>query len=130
MCILNRLLIVDDNIGVQRLLYDIFSEKGFNVSLASNGEEAIKKVCSKDYSLVLLDMKMPVMSGLETIIELNKLAPEIPVIVMTAYVELQTVIETKKNGLIHYYINKPFDLNEIRDLVNNVLLESRKKNII
>ena len=78
MLIRNRLLIVDDNIGVQRLLYDFFSENGFDVSLASNGKEAIKKVCSKAPLLVLLDMKMPVMSGWETIKELNKLVPEIP----------------------------------------------------
>ena len=123
MFILKRLLIVDDNIGVQRLLYVFFGEKGFDVSLASNGKEAISKVCSKTPSLVLLDIKMPGISGLEIISVLNKLAPEIPVIVMTAYIELQTVIEAQRNGLIRYYIKKPFDLDEICDLVNNVLLE-------
>ena len=46
---------------------------------------------------------------------------------MTAYVELQTVVKAKRNGLIRYYINKPFNLDEIRDLVNNVLLEYREK---
>ena len=129
MFILKRLLVVDDNIGIQLLLYYFFSEKGFDVSLASNGKEAIKKVCSKAPLLVLLDIIMPGMSGLETIRELNKLHPEIPVIVMTAYIELQTVVEAKRNGLIRYHVNKPFDLDEICELVNNVLLENNTKKL-
>jgi two-component system response regulator (stage 0 sporulation protein F) len=124
-----NLLIVDDNIGLQLLLYELFSEEGFNVSLASNGKEAVRMVCTNEYSLVLVDMKMPVMNGLEAVIHFKKINPDLPVIVMTAYIELQTVIEAQRNGLIRYYINKPFDINEIRNLVKNVLLEQKKTNL-
>ena len=116
------LLIVDDQAGVRRLLYEALCDEGYRVDTASSGPEAIRKISAKNPSLVLLDIKMPVMNGLETLEELRKLSPELPVVMMTAYGELDIVIEAKKRGVQHY-INKPFDLNEVRYLVKGLLLE-------
>jgi two-component system response regulator (stage 0 sporulation protein F) len=116
------LLIVDDQAGVRRLLYEAFSDEGYRVETASSGMEALAKVRDKCPSLILLDIKMPGMSGLETLDELLKIIPQTPVVMMTAYGELDIVAEAKRRGVRHY-ITKPFDLDEIRYLIKGLLLE-------
>jgi len=120
------LLIVDDQAGVRRFLYEAFSEEGYRVEMASSGAEAIRKVSARTPSIILLDIKMPVMNGLETLDELQKIAPEIPVVMMTAYSELEIISEAKKRGVLHY-INKPFDLAEVRYLVKGLLVEEKDR---
>lgn len=120
------LLIVDDQAGVRRFLAEAFSEEGYRVEVASSGAEAIRKAVVRLPSLVLLDVKMPGMSGLETLEELRKIAPDIPVVMMTAYGELDIVAEAKKIGVKHYII-KPFDLGEVRYLVRLLLMEEAAK---
>ncbi|HBC91704.1 MAG TPA: two-component system response regulator [Pelotomaculum sp.] len=120
------LLIVDDQAGVRRLLYEAFSDEGYLVETASSGLEAIMKVSDKSPLLVLLDIKMPGMSGLETLDELLKIIPQTPVVMMTAYGELDIVAEAKRRGVKHY-INKPFDLDEIRYLIKGLLLEEKDR---
>lgn len=117
-----NLLIVDDQAGVRRLLFEAFSDEGYNVDMAANGSEAVQKVSANVPSLILLDIKMPGMNGLETLQELRKICPDVLVVMMTAYGELEVMAETKKLGVQHY-INKPFDLNEVRYLVKALLSE-------
>lgn len=120
------MLIVDDQAGVRRLLYEAFSDEGYSVETASSGMEAIVKVNDKSPLLILLDIKMPGMSGLETLDELLKIIPKTPVVMMTAYGELDIVAEAKRRG-VKYYINKPFDLDEIRYLIKGLLMEERNR---
>ncbi|MEW6276679.1 MAG: response regulator [Bacillota bacterium] len=120
------LLIVDDQAGVRRLLYEAFSEEGYRVELATSGPEAIQKVLRKTPDVILLDNKMPVMSGLETAYEIRKLNYDVPIILMTAYGELDITARAQKLGINHY-VDKPFDLNEVRQLVKASLIESRYK---
>lgn len=117
-----RLLIVDDQNGVRRLLYEAFSDEGYKVRMASSGMEAIKVVSQDMPDMVLLDIKMPVMSGLETLTELRKMSRELPVMMMTAYGDLEVVEQAKKLGVKHYII-KPFDLNEVKMMVKGLMLE-------
>ncbi len=121
-----EILIVDDQAGVRRLLCEAFSEQGFCVETASNGAEAIRKTSTMTPLLILLDIKMPGMSGLETLGELLRLNPEIQVVMMTAYGELDVMVEAKKRGVKHY-INKPFDLDEVRYLVKGLLMEEKDR---
>jgi len=118
------LLIVDDQVGVRRLLYEAFRDEGYRVEMASSGMEAIKKVSISVPSLVLLDIKMPGLNGLETLEELRKITPDIPVVMMTAYGELDIIAEAKRKGVQHY-INKPFDLDEVRYLIKGLLVEEK-----
>lgn len=120
------LLIVDDQAGVRLLLFEAFREEGYRMDLASSGQEAIKKVSIRPPSLILLDVKMPGMNGLETLEQLRKVAPNVPVVMMTAYGELDIVAEAKKRGVQHY-ISKPFDLNEVRYLIKGLLSEQRAR---
>lgn len=128
-----NLLIVDDQDGVRRFLCEAFTEEGYNVETAASGAEAVRKASARPPSLILLDVKMPGMSGLETLEGLRQIAPDIPIVMMTAYSELDIIAEAKKRG-VKCYINKPFDLYEVRYLVRGLLVEEdltdeMKKNI-
>jgi len=88
--------------------------------LACGGEEALQFVKELYPKLILLDMKMPGMSGLEVAAELKQSNYNNPVILMTAYGELEMVSKAKAYG-VEYYINKPFDVHKMRELVKTVL---------
>lgn len=115
-----NLLAVDDQMGVRRLLYEAFNEEGYRVELAAGGQEAIEQVKKQMPDLILMDMKMPGMNGLETLQEIRKINDSVLVIIMTAYGELEIVAEAMKLG-IKEYVTKPFDINELRLLVKKVL---------
>lgn len=118
------LLIVDDQAGVRRLLYEVFLAEGYRVDVASSGAEAVQKVCEKKPQVVLLDNRMPVMSGLETARKIREVNEEVPIIMMTAYNETGVFTEAKKVG-VNYYLNKPFDVAEVRYLVKALVEEMR-----
>ena len=118
----DSVLIVDDQAGVRRLLFEALSNEGYRVEMAASGPEALKKISDRVPSLVLLDIKMPGMNGLDTLEELRKIAPETTVVMMTAYGELDIITEAKKRGVQHYVV-KPFDLNEVRYLIKGLLAE-------
>lgn len=120
------ILIVDDQLGVRRLLFEAFIDQGLRVETASSGAEAIRKTIAATPLLILLDIKMPGMSGLETLEELQRINPEIQVVMMTAYGELDILVETRSRGVQHY-INKPFDLDEVRYLVKGLLMVEKDR---
>lgn len=120
-----KLLVVDDQMGVRRLLFEAFKEEGFGVELAASGQEALEKVKSDMPELILMDMKMPGMNGLETLHEIKKITDDVLVIIMTAYGELEIVAEAMRLG-IKEYVTKPFDINELRGLVKRVIEENKK----
>lgn len=115
-----NLLVVDDQMGVRRLLYEAFMSEGYKVDMASSGFEAVAKVKEEIPDLILMDMKMPGMNGLEALQEIQRLKINVKVIMMTAYGELEIVTEAMKLGVIEY-ITKPFDINEMRKLVRKVI---------
>jgi len=120
------ILITDDQVGVRLVLSEAFLGDGYLVETASSGIEALKKVAANPPLLILLDMKMPFLNGLETLAELHKIAPDIPVVMMTAYGELDVLTEAKKLGVRHY-INKPFDLDEVRYLIKGLIVEEKTR---
>ncbi|MGB9802486.1 response regulator [Desulfofundulus sp.] len=119
-----HLLVVDDQAGVRRMLLEAFSGEGYEVDLAVSGAEALEKLAQGGIDLVLLDMKMPGMSGLDTLREIRRINQDVPVIVMTAYGDLELLGEVKKLGVRHY-VSKPFDLQEVRYLVRALLADRR-----
>jgi len=121
------LLIVDDNKGICALLQELFSEEGYVVETASSGEEGLRKVRAERPALILLDIKMPGMSGIKTLEEIGKLAPEVPVVLMTAYTEMDTALKEKKRNPKQYCIAKPFELEDISRLVKMILLKNEEK---
>lgn len=114
------LLVVDDQLGIRKLLVETFAGK-YIVKEAQNGQEALQKLASDKLDLVLLDMKMPGISGIETLQKIREINSEIPVILMTAYGESDLIDQAKIYGTVKY-ISKPFDLNTIRNLVKELLV--------
>ena len=107
-----RILVVDDEETVRNLLQRTLAEAGYSVTTAANGEETLSAVSQGEVEVVLLDLKMPGMSGIEVLGKLTTYWPEICVIIVTAVVDTQTAVETLKMGA-YDYITKPFNRDEV-----------------
>jgi two-component system response regulator (stage 0 sporulation protein F) len=112
-----KVLIVDDQNGIRILLMEVFSSEGYKTFQAANGKMALEIVRSDSPDLVLLDMKIPGMDGLEILKHIKEVNPEIKVIMMTAYGELDMIKEATDLGALMHF-TKPFDIDEMRAAVN------------
>jgi two-component system response regulator (stage 0 sporulation protein F) len=114
-----KLLIVDDQNGIRILLTEVFNSEGYETFQASNGRLALDIVRDEKPDLVLLDMKIPGMDGLEILKQIRKIDKEIKVIMMTAYGELDMIKEAMELGALSHF-TKPFDIDELRHAVNGL----------
>ena len=115
-----KILIVDDQFGIRILLNEVFQKEGYNTFQAANGLQALDIVKKHDPDLVLLDMKIPGMDGLEILKRMKVIDQDIRVIIMTAYGELDMIQEAKELGAIMHFA-KPFDIDDIRAAVKKHL---------
>lgn len=115
-----HLLVVDDQYGVRRLIHELFSQAGYRVTLASNGREALDQVQANPPTLVLLDMRMPVMDGMEALRLLKQMRPDLRCIMMTAVEDEEQINQAMAAGA-QACIAKPFDIFALRELVEGVL---------
>lgn len=116
---MKRILIVDDQKGVRRLLEELFKKDGWEVQLAADGKEAVQKAEEFLPDIILMDMKMPNMNGLEASrIILNNFS-DLDIIMMTAYGEMDVVKEALDAG-VKRCITKPFDIINLLDTVNQM----------
>ncbi|BFH10519.1 response regulator [Paenibacillus dendritiformis] len=115
-----KVLIVDDQNGIRVLLMEVFSSEGYSTYQASNGKVALNIVREESPDIVLLDMKIPGMDGLEILKQIKKMEPQMKVIMMTAYGELDMIKEATDLGAIMHF-TKPFDIDEMRVAVNMTL---------
>lgn len=115
-----KILIVDDQYGIRILLNEVFQKAGYQTFQAANGFQALEIVDKHSPDLVLLDMKIPGMDGIEILKRMRVVEPDIRVIIMTAYGELDMIQEAKDLGALTHFA-KPFDIDEIRDAVRKHL---------
>jgi len=113
---LGKLLVVDDEPEVLQLLEDFLSDRGYEVLLARNGSEALATVEAERLDLVLLDVAMPEVDGVETLRRIVALHPSLPVIMVTANVCMDLTSKLLAMGAVDY-IPKPFDLNYLDQAV-------------
>jgi len=118
-----KILIVDDQNGIRVLLVEVFSVEGYQTFQASNGKTALEIVRRENPDLVLLDMKIPGMDGLDILKHIKAINPGVKVIMMTAYGELDMIKEATDLGALMHF-TKPFDIDELRIAVNNELRNS------
>ena len=111
-----KILIVDDQFGIRILLNEVFQKEGYQTFQAANGVQALEIVTKHQPDLVLLDMKIPGMDGIEILKRMKVIDPEIRVIIMTAYGELDMIQEAKDLGALTHFA-KPFDIDDIRAAV-------------
>jgi len=116
----NKLLIVDDQYGIRILLNEVFQREGYTTFQAANGVQALDIVQKHEPDLVLLDMKIPGMDGIEILKRIKEINREIKVIIMTAYGELDMIQETKELGAIMHFA-KPFDIDDMREAVRKYI---------
>ncbi|WP_087941964.1 sporulation initiation phosphotransferase Spo0F [Bacillus atrophaeus] len=115
-----KILIVDDQYGIRILLNEVFNKEGYQTFQAANGLQALDIVTKERPDLVLLDMKIPGMDGIEILKRMKVIDESIRVIIMTAYGELDMIQESKDLGPLTHFA-KPFDIDEIRDAVKKYL---------
>jgi len=120
-----KILVVDDQLGVRRLLFETFREDQHEVEMASNGEEAVLLLKTFKPDLIMMDMKMPGMNGIETLRQIRALDQRVGVIMMTAYGDAQNMEQAKDLGILHY-LGKPFDLFDLRERVKEILFTTER----
>lgn len=118
-----RILVVDDERAIRNILREILEYEKYMVDEAQNGQEAIEKVQSNDYDLVLCDIKMPGIDGIEVLDKILEQG-ETPVIMISGHGTIDTAVEAIKKGAFDY-ISKPLDLNRLLVSVRNALDRSR-----
>jgi DNA-binding NtrC family response regulator len=117
-----KILIIEDEAAIRRVLRNIISEenKTYEVEEAEDGIAGIDLISKSDYDLVLCDIKMPKMDGVEVLEKVKKVKPEIPVVMISGHGDLDTAVNTMKMGAFDY-ISKPPDLNRLLNTVRNAL---------
>ncbi len=122
----NTVLVVDDDLAHRTMLRTLMSGWGYEVSEAADGEAAIEAVHRTPFDLVLMDIRMIRVSGLEALEEIKRFNPAIPIIIMTAYASVETAVEALKKGA-YDYLTKPLDFDELRLAMNRAMEHSRLK---
>ncbi|MFH1937572.1 MAG: sigma 54-interacting transcriptional regulator, partial [Bacteroidota bacterium] len=115
-----RILIVDDEPNVRYSFKKLLKEEHLEVLEAANGMDALRLFRQKTPDLVVMDIEMPGMTGLEAIRRLKEINPQIPVIVVTAFGSTNRVIEAMKQGA-YEYLEKPFDIDKMRSVIREAL---------
>jgi DNA-binding response OmpR family regulator len=115
-----NILVIDDEVAVNNNIRKILAKKGYHVDQAVTKDEALDKIQSRPYKLVLLDLKIPGVRGLELLKAVHDRNPETKVIIITGYASIETAVESARMGAIDY-LPKPFTPNEIRNVTENAL---------
>jgi two-component system, NtrC family, nitrogen regulation response regulator NtrX len=118
-----KILIVDDELPIRRTLRDILEFEQYDVDEASDGLECIAKVQKEKYDVVIMDIKMPKMDGIEALERLQILAPELPVVMVSGHGNIETAVDAVKKGAFDY-ISKPPDLNRMLITIRNAMDKS------
>ncbi|MCC6279842.1 MAG: sigma-54-dependent Fis family transcriptional regulator [Saprospiraceae bacterium] len=122
-----KILIVDDEVPIRRTLRDILEFEGYDVEEAADGLECIAKVQKEKFDVIITDIKMPKMDGIEALERLQILSPETPVIMVSGHGTIDTAVEAVKKGAFDF-ISKPPDLNRMLITVRNALERSELVN--
>lgn len=114
-----RILVVDDEESARLALSRILTREGFEVASAGNGIEALDFLRANKVEIIITDINMPEMGGLDFLRELNRSYPGTNVIMITAYGEVESYIEAMNLGAFEY-INKPFKVDELKKIINKI----------
>ena len=121
------ILIVDDQAGIRNLLSVVLEEDNYKIATAANGEEGVRLAADLQPELVLMDIKMPVMDGIEALKRIRSVNKNVKIIIMTAYGEANAVKNLLKYGCTGY-IMKPFDIIKLKQYLYNLLRSEPYKN--
>src|SRR4029453_10957262 len=114
------ILIIDDEKAIRKTLSEILSFEGYKLDEAADGEEGLKRFKDKSYDLVLCDIKMPKIDGIEFLQKAGEVNPDIPIIMISGHGNIETAVEAVKKGA-YDYISKPPDLNRLLITIRNAM---------
>ncbi len=120
----DKILVIDDDQGIQFFLREALTKKGYQVDSATSAETAISKVKQGTFSLILLDVRLPEMSGIDAIKKLHEQAPRAPIIIMTAYGSKDLALKAIKEGAYDFF-TKPIKLDEFLIIIKRALEKRR-----
>jgi two-component system response regulator HydG len=120
-----RILVVDDQSSVRELLKAVLESDGHEVEVAPEGESGVEKLADGFHDLVIMDIRMPGISGIEALGRMKKASPDCGVVMMTAYASVETAVEAMKLGAFDY-ITKPIDIDEVHSVVSRFADESSR----
>ncbi|MDD2352623.1 MAG: sigma-54 dependent transcriptional regulator [Candidatus Caldatribacteriota bacterium] len=124
---MNKVLVVDDEENIRLMLKRVLSQEKYEVEEAENGLAAIQKISQEKFNALLLDLKMPKMSGLQVINRIKELEINIPIIMMSAYGTIPEAVNAMKLGAFDYLV-KPFDLDELKITLKRIIQQNTIKN--
>ncbi len=117
------ILIIDDEKAIRKTLTEILSFEGYKIEEAADGEEGLKKFKEKTYDVVLCDIKMPKLDGIEFLQKAGESNPDVPIIMISGHGNIETAVEAVKKGA-YDYISKPPDLNRLLITIRNAMDKS------
>ena len=117
---MSNILIIDDEKAIRKTLSEILSYEGYKMDEAGDGEEGLKKFKEKEYDVILCDIKMPKIDGIEFLEKAKEYNPDIPIIMISGHGTIETAVEAVKKGA-YDYISKPPDLNRLLITIRNAM---------
>jgi DNA-binding NtrC family response regulator len=117
---MSNILIIDDEKAIRKTLSEILSYEGYKIDEAGDGEEGLKKAKEKEYDVILCDIKMPKLDGIEFLEKTKESSPDIPIIMISGHGTIETAVEAVKKGA-YDYISKPPDLNRLLITIRNAM---------
>jgi DNA-binding NtrC family response regulator len=120
---MSKILVIDDERSIRNTLKDILEYEKYEVDLAEDGIKGIEQVKNAEYDIILCDIKMPGMDGIEALGHLTQLAPDTPVVMISGHGNIDTAVDSIKKGAFDY-IEKPLDLNRLLITIRNAMDKS------
>jgi DNA-binding NtrC family response regulator len=117
---MSNILIIDDEKAIRKTLGEILSYEGYKIDEAGDGEEGLKKFKEKSYDVVLCDIKMPKIDGIEFLDKASEINPDVPIIMISGHGTIETAVEAVKKGA-YDYVSKPPDLNRLLITIRNAM---------
>ena len=118
-----HVLIVDDEPNVRRVLGTLLEQAGYATTRAASGEQALDLVRAKDPDLVMTDLRMDGMDGMELLSRMRSSFPEIPVVMLTAHGTVENAVEAMKRGALDF-LTKPFDRDQVTEIVGKAVAQA------
>ena len=119
-----KILLVEDDLGTASALHKVLQARGYKVDAVARGDEGLDRAVSGSFDLVLTDLRLPGLGGMDLAIQLRTAKPKLPIVMMTAHGTTDTAIEATKLGVYEYLV-KPFEVKDLLDLVASAVARSR-----
>ncbi len=120
---MKNILIIEDEKEIRKGLAEVLEDAGFAVDSADNGQQGLEKIVKKDFDVVVTDLIMPIVGGMEVLRETKRIKPQILVVMITAFATVDNAVEAMKAGASDY-ITKPFRIDEVQTKIRKVLAEA------